>query len=73
MFAKSRVLKIVIALTMSCAAYGDSATARVSVPGRPYHIAVNPVTNRIYVTNSSGNNVTVIDGATTGPSSALWP
>ncbi len=27
-------------------------------------MAVNPVTNKIYVANSSGNNVTVIDGAT---------
>ena len=29
-------------------------------------MAVNPVTNRVYVTNIGGNTVTVIDGATNG-------
>ena len=30
----------------------------------PIEVAVNPVTNKIYVANNSSNNVTVIDGAT---------
>ena len=30
----------------------------------PRSLAVNPVTNKIYIANYSGNNVTVIDGAT---------
>ena len=30
----------------------------------PAAVAVNPVTNKIYVANCSSNNVTVIDGAT---------
>ena len=30
----------------------------------PYAVAVNPVTNKIYVTNLHGSSVTVIDGAT---------
>src|SRR5260370_36032176 len=36
---------------------------------KPVAVAVNPVTNKIYVTNelSIGNNVTVIDGATNTP------
>ena len=29
----------------------------------PFAVAVNPVTNQIYVTNDASNNVTVIDGA----------
>ena len=29
-------------------------------------MAVNPVTNKIYVANYGSNNVTVIDGATNG-------
>ena len=31
---------------------------------RPYAVAVNPVTNKIYVANGGSGNVTVIDGAT---------
>jgi len=30
----------------------------------PNSVALNPVTNKIYVANFSSNNVTVIDGAT---------
>ena len=30
----------------------------------PLAVAVNPVTNKIYVANENSNNVTVIDGAT---------
>ena len=39
-------------------------TTSVSVGKSPYAIAVNPVTNKIYVANNRSNNVTVIDGAT---------
>ena len=35
----------------------------IDVGGGPYAAAVNPVTNRIYVTNPSATGVTVIDGA----------
>ena len=45
----------------------------------PYAVAVNPVTNKIYVVNYTSNNVTVIDGATNdtttvppGPAPAPW-
>jgi len=30
-------------------------------------VAVNPVTNKVYVANNSDNNVTVIDGVTNAP------
>src|SRR5260370_31735206 len=37
---------------------------RVAGGGGPAALAVNPVTNKVYVANNGGNNVTVIDGAT---------
>jgi len=43
-------------------------------------VAVNPVTNKVYVANNGSNNVTVIDGATNvtttvaaGTDPAPWP
>src|SRR4051812_40146021 len=36
----------------------------VTVGGAPFGIGVNPVTNRVYVTNAGSNSVTIIDGAT---------
>jgi YVTN family beta-propeller protein len=38
-----------------------NSTTTLAAAGTPYAVAVNPVTNKIYV---AGNNVTVIDGAT---------
>lgn len=35
----------------------------VGVGTNPYAVAVNPVTNKIYIVNSGSNDVTVIDGA----------
>jgi YVTN family beta-propeller protein len=40
------------------------ATASVATGTDPNAVAVNPVTNKIYVANQGSNNVTVIDGAT---------
>ncbi len=40
-------------------------TTTVPAGYEPGAIAVNPVTNKIYVANQSSNNVTVIDGAPT--------
>ena len=45
-------------------ASADWVTTTVPADSNPYAVAANPVTNRIYVANSSSNNVTVIDGAT---------
>ena len=41
-------------------------TALVNDPNAngPYFPAVNPVTNKIYVSNNLSNNITVIDGST---------
>lgn len=40
----------------------DNTTAPVATGNGPFAIAVNSVTNKIYVANSSSNNVTVING-----------
>ena len=48
----------------SVPAFGQQLIATVPVGPGPANIAVNPVTNKIYVTNSSSNTVSVIDGAT---------
>jgi len=37
-------------------------TATIAVGVNPVAVAVNPITDRIYVVNSGSNNVTVIDG-----------
>lgn len=45
----------------------DGATntsAAISAPMQPFAVAVNPVTNTIYVANHASNNVSVIDGVT---------
>lgn len=47
MFAKTRLVKIMIALTMSCAAHGDSLTATVPAGSTPVAVVTNPVTNKI--------------------------
>src|SRR5258708_1966589 len=42
----------------------QSVAGTVGVGGYPMAMQLNPVTNKIYVANYGGNNVTVIDGAT---------
>ena len=46
----------------------ETVTTTVSAGTEPLAVAVNPVTNKIYVANNSSNNVTVIDGATNSTS-----
>ena len=41
-----------------------NSTTTVTVGTEPVSVAVNPVTNKIYVANGNSANVTVIDGAT---------
>ena len=43
-------------------AAADTATATVAAETNPLAVAVNPVTNKIYIANSGSANVTVIDG-----------
>ena len=42
----------------------QTVTKTIGAGTGPYAVAVNPVTNKIYVANYSSNTVTVIDGAT---------
>jgi|SRR5579859_1244486 len=44
--------------------YGQTVTATVAAGVNPTAVAVNPLTNKIYVANSGSSNVTVIDGTT---------
>ena len=44
----------------------SNGTVTLSVGTTPIALAVNPVTNQIYVVNWDGGTVTVIDGATNG-------
>jgi YVTN family beta-propeller protein len=50
-------------------ALGQQATATVPIGSSPGAMAVNPVTNKIYVANHSSHDVTVIDGATNATAS----
>jgi YVTN family beta-propeller protein len=52
------------ALIGALSAHAQNVTASVHVGTGPKSVALNPVTNRIYVANYNSNNVTVIDGAT---------
>ena len=42
----------------------DAVVATVNVGNLPYVLAVNPVTNKIFVSNTFSNEITLIDGAT---------
>ena len=59
------LLLALLAVT-AVSASADWVTTTVAVGTYPWPLAVNPVTNKIYVANFSTNNVTVIDGATNG-------
>jgi YVTN family beta-propeller protein len=52
-------------LGLTCVtARAQTVTAGIAAGSAPLSVAVNPVTNKIYVANQNSNNVTVIDGAT---------
>jgi len=53
-------------LTLQSIQPAQAETILPAVPAGtgPFAVAVNPVTNKIYVANSDSDNVTVIDGAT---------
>ncbi|RJP34472.1 MAG: hypothetical protein C4536_02750 [Actinobacteria bacterium] len=46
------------------AAVAQTVIKTITVGGNPEDVAVNPVTNKIYIPNSDANDVTVINGAT---------
>src|SRR2546430_275268 len=60
----SFLLTLFLFILPAISVQGQTATATVAAGANPYAVAVNPVTNKIYVANFNGNDVTVIDGAT---------
>ena len=54
----------VAVLAVAVPAGAQRVTTTVSVGSAPFAVAVNPVTNQIYVANDNGNTVTVINGTT---------
>jgi YVTN family beta-propeller protein len=63
-FALSVVIAISLAALAPVRANAQTAIATIAAGDTPFAIAVNPVTNKIYVANRQGNSLTVIDGAT---------
>ena len=51
----------------------QTVTTTIRAGTVPYAVAVNPVTNKIYVANDGSNNVTVIDGATNSTTTVTDP
>jgi YVTN family beta-propeller protein len=62
--AHRRLLTLCCAVMGSLAAHAQTVTATLMAGTNPISVAVNPVTNKIYVANYRGASVTVIDGAT---------
>jgi YVTN family beta-propeller protein len=57
-------LLILAFVTLSLPAFAQQVIATIPVGAKPYAVAVNSVTNKIYVANTNGYTVTVIDGVT---------
>ncbi|MGC9292428.1 MAG: Ig-like domain repeat protein [Acidobacteriaceae bacterium] len=51
-------------LILPCLAHAQSVVATVPVGTAPQGIAVDPITNNVFVANQGGNSITVISGAT---------
>ena len=49
---------------LSLTTHAQTVTATIATGASPEQVAVNPNTNKIYVTNQGSNTVTVIDGLT---------
>src|SRR5271154_1551158 len=68
--ARRGVSRIAVLAILALLALSLAATAQAQIPPQtvfagqfPNAVAVNPVTNKIYIANSGSNNVTVVDGA----------
>ena len=62
-----RTLLFLLALSFAATALpsaAQSVIATIPVGTNPYAVALNTVTNKAYIANSTGNSVTVIDGTT---------
>ncbi|MCX6841729.1 MAG: T9SS type A sorting domain-containing protein [candidate division WOR-3 bacterium] len=65
---RKSVLAALMLVIMTSIGQADWVTATMAAGTNPCFVAVNPVTNKIYVANYGSNDVTVIDGATNGTS-----
>src|SRR5271156_6005369 len=68
--ARRSVSRFAVIAILASLALSLAATAQAQIPPQtvfagqfPNAVAVNPVTNKIYIANSGSNNVTVVDGA----------
>src|ERR1700709_2490273 len=67
-----RIGQVLVAVAVLCVgliafppiAEAQSVTSSLVMGSTPYAVAVNPVTNKVYVANQNSGTVTVIDGAT---------
>src|ERR1700712_1180829 len=67
-----RIGQVLVAVAVLCVgliafppiAEAQSVTSSLITGSTPYAVAVNPVTNKVYVANENSGTVTVIDGAT---------
>ena len=64
LFATAMLLGSATIGTSQAGATTFAVTATIGVGSDPFGVAVNPTTNVVYVTNGSGNSVSVINGAT---------
>src|SRR4051812_37949478 len=69
MRVKTHIRTLVAVTAFLGALAGADATAQTISPPvaagtSPFAIAVNPITNKVYVTNEASNTLTVMDGAT---------
>src|SRR5438552_902323 len=56
---------VVVCLLLCSFAAADAVTHTLNIPGIAQAIAINPVTNKIYIPNGIGDNqLVIIDGAT---------
>jgi YVTN family beta-propeller protein len=62
--ARARSAALLFAAAAALAAHAQTVTATVNTGSVPTAVAVNSVTNKVYVVSSAGNDVTVIDGVT---------
>jgi len=53
---------LVLFSTLARIASADAVIATVPVGNTPIAVAVNPVTNKVYVANADSSSVTIIDG-----------
>jgi DNA-binding beta-propeller fold protein YncE len=60
----SQVLAVALLLAWPASAWSQAVTATISVGTAPEAVAVNTVTNKIYVANYLSANVTIVDGTT---------